>query len=219
MTTQNENPTFPEVIRDAIRSELLDLHVSLPARIESYDPLTQKAKIKPLLKKKYLGASPGKVDLPVISNVPVQWPSSSAGKTFIHLPLKKGDIGIALFCERSLDKYLSSQGEVVSPEDPRIHDISDAFFIPGARPFPLALTNVNDSDIIIQNDVFRIELSPEGKISLTGAGGQELLTILDSLIQNLIDAKVITALGPQPFIASTTVALTVNKTNLEKIKK
>lgn len=214
---KNEAPTLQQVIQEAIKTGLLDVHTALPARIESYDPVTQKANIQPLLKKKY--KTTGEADLPVIANVPVQWVSTSAGSAYITLPLKKGDIGIALFSERSLDKYLSSQGGIVSPEDPRDHDISDAFFIPGAKPFPLALTNVSDSDIIIQNETLRIEIAPEGKLSITGAGGQELLTILETLITDLINARIVTALGASPFTVDTITKLTQSKTNLLEIKK
>ncbi len=214
-----ETPTLQQVIKDAVRNGLLDVHTALPARIEKYDHLTQKADIQPLLSKKYKGAVGGKRNLPVITNVPVQWPATSSGSTFIHMPLKKGDIGFAVFCERSLDKYLSGKGEIVSPEDPRTHNISDAFFIPGGRPFPIALQNVNDTDIIIQNETSRIEISPKGKISITGAGGQELLTIIDSLIQHLIDAKTLTAIGAQPFIASTRANLQADKDDLTELLK
>lgn len=213
----NEDPTLQQVIQEAIKTELLDVHTALPARIETYDPSTQKANIQPLLKKKYKAT--GDANLPVITNVPVQWVSSSGGSAYITLPLKKGDIGIALFSERSLDKYLSSQGGVVSPEDPRTHDISDAFFIPGAKPFPQALTNVSGSDIIIQNETLRIEIAPEGKLSITGAGGQELLTILDDLLTHLLTAKVLTALGEQPFVAATIAELLQDQLNLQEIKK
>lgn len=219
MSNVNEDPTLQQVIRDAIKAGLLDVHTALPARIETYDAGTQKANIQPLLKKKYKGVNGEEANLPVITNVPVQWVSASSGSAYMTFPLKKGDIGIALFSERSLDKYLSGKGEIVSPADPRTHDISDAFFIPGTKPFPLALTNVNNSDIIIQNNTFRIEISPDGKISLAGAGGQELLTILDDLLTHLINAKVITALGAQPFIASTVAELVQDQTNLQEIKK
>ena len=219
VATNPEDPTLQQVIQDAIKTGFLDLHTSLPARIETYDPTTQKANIQILLKKKYKGVDGKEANLPVITNVPVQWVSASGGSAYITLPLKKGDIGIALFSERSLDKYLSGTGGIISPDDPRTHDLSDAFFIPGAKPFPIALTNVNNNDIIIQNNKTRIELSPEGKLSITGAGGQELITILETLITDLINARVVTALGASPFTVDSISKFTTDLTNIQELKK
>ena len=49
----NETPTLSEIIKNAIDARLLDVHVSMPARVERYTHNLQKADIKPLLKKKY----------------------------------------------------------------------------------------------------------------------------------------------------------------------
>lgn len=184
MTAKEEN--LSSVLKQAILSQLLDLHVALPAVIETYNPAQQKADVKPLLKKRYKSASQA-TDLPIIPSVPVQWPSGSAGKAFLHLPLAKGDLGIVVFCDRSLDAWLAGDGKSVDVRDPRHHHLSDAVFIPGVRPFARAMANIPENNAVLQNDLMRIEMFPDGKISITGAGS-ELLTVLAGALGNISDA-------------------------------
>lgn len=229
MPTQNETPTLEQILQDAIRAQLLDVHTCLPAKIETYDANTQKANVQVLLKRKY-EADAEAINLPVINSVPVQWPSANQGKAYIHLPIKAGDLGIVVFCERSIDLWLSGalgdpddivdpRGKIFDPQDPRIFDLSDAIFIPGVLPFVHSLQNVSPDNAIIQNDKFRIEIAPDGTISLEGKA-EELVTIIDDLFTNLIvDARVLTSIGPQPFIADTIVKLTAIRTRLRTIKR
>lgn len=229
MTIRNETPTLEQILQDAIRGELLDVHTCLPAKIEKYEASTQKANVQVLLKRKYEADSEA-INLPVINSVPVQWPSASQGSAYIHLPLKVGDLGIVVFCERSIDLWLSgdpgkpddvldARGKIFDPLDPRIFDLSDAIFIPGVLPFVHSLQNVNPDNLIVQNDKFRIEIAPDGTISLEGET-EELVTIIDDLFTNLIvDARVLTSIGPQPFLADTIAKLTAIRTRLRAIKR
>ena len=209
-----------EVLLQAIKSELLDVHTCLPARIEKYDEETQKADIAPLLKKKYKFEDTT-VDLPVIANVPVQWPSANAGAAFIHLPLKVGDLGWVVFAERSIDTWLAGEGDSVSPEDPRHHHLSDAIFMPGGLPFKKALTISNADNMILKNNNMTIEIDPSGKIKIEGAA-QELLTVIDSFMTNVIGATVIipsgSSAGTYPLDPTTITALTLDQTNLQTLK-
>lgn len=222
MPIPNETPTLEKILQDAIRSELLDVHTCLPAKVEKYDASTQKANVQVLLKRKY-EADDEAINLPIINSVPVQWPSAGQGSAYIHLPLKAGDLGIVVFCERSIDFWLSGDqgdpGKILDPLDPRIFDLSDAIFIPGVLPFVHSLQNVSPDNLVIQNDKFRIEIAPDGTISLEGET-EELLTIIDNLFTNLIvDARVLTSIGPQPFMADTITKLTATRTRLRTLKR
>ena len=113
-----DDKTLAQIMRDAILSQLYDVHVCLPARVEKYDAGSQKADIKPLLKKRYKVEAKD-TDLPVITDVPVQWPSAAGGSAYLHLPLAAGDPGMAVFCERSLDAWLQGTGpDCVSGRSP-----------------------------------------------------------------------------------------------------
>lgn len=228
MTILNETPTLEKILQDAIRAELLNVHTCLPAKIEKYEASTQKANVQVLLKRKYEAESEA-INLPVINSVPVQWPSANQGKAYIHLPLKVGDLGIVVFSERSIDIWLTgdpgkpddvvdAKGKIFDPLDPRIFDLSDAIFIPGVLPFVHSLQNVSADNLVVQNDKFRIEIAPDGTISFAGVS-EELVTIIDDLFTTLLSAKVLTLLGPQPFIATTLTELTAERDRLRTIKR
>lgn len=205
-------PTMAEVITEAIRAALLDLHVALPARVDKYYEVEQRADIKPLLRKRY--KSDGlEVAMPVIPGVPVQHPSANGGKAFIHLPIKKGDLGTAIFCDRSIDRYLSGDGRIVTPDDPRHHDLSDAVFIPGVLPFSEALQGVSADNLIIKNDVMKIELDPAGKVGI--GAGDDLLAIISDFMQHVHDA-VDTA--TDTFDATTKALLSADKGKIDGLK-
>ena len=162
-----ESANLAKVLLQAIKSELFEVHTCLPARIEKYDEATQKANIAPLLKKKYKFEDTPE-DLPVITSVPVQWPSANAGAAFIHLPLKAGDLGVVIFSERSIDTWLAGEGDSVSPEDPRHHDLSDAIFIPGVLPFKQALSISNPDSLFVKNGDAEVELTGSGNVNILG---------------------------------------------------
>ena len=208
-----------EFVKNAIRKELLEAHTCLPAKIKSYDETTQKAEIIPLLKIKYTHKDKP-TDLAIINNVPVQWPSSNGGSAFIHMPLKVGDFGIVIFSERSIDTWLAGEGDSVSPEDPRHHHLSDAIFIPGVLPFKKALSISSPDNMILTNNNMTIEIDPSGKIKIEGSS-QELLTVLDSFMTNVIGATVIvtsgSSAGTYPLDPATVAALTIDQTNLQTL--
>ena len=209
--------TLAKILHDAITAHLYDVHVCLPAKVEKYDAAKQKASIKPLLKKKYKAESQ-ETELPVITEVPVQWPSAAGGDAYLHLPLKPGDFGMAIFCERSLDTWLQGSGQIVGPKDPRHHNLSDAIFVPGVRPFGASLSGAGAENAVLQNGQMRVEMAPDGKISIEGAS-EEFLTIVDSILDHLISARVITSIGASPFIASTIAYFQDDKARLATIKR
>jgi hypothetical protein len=216
--SQNRNKpeelTLAQVIKNAIDRELYNLHVSLPVKVLSYRASEQKVEVQPLLKKKYF-VKDTETRLPVISDVPVQWPSGNLGKSMIHIPLVPGDLGIVVISERSLDLWLSGEGNEVSPADTRKHNLSDAIFIPGVRPFKKAMT-VSDTNMIIQHDKLKIEIEPNGKISISGVN-EELLDLIDQLIDELKAALVITSLGSSPFTPATIAKFDVIKVKLSEL--
>lgn len=132
--TRSATPTFAEVIRDALDARMSDVHVALPGRITSYDSTTQKASVKPLIKRGYMDEEGERAaeSLPVVTDVPVMFPG--AGSYRITFPISSGDTGLLVFCSASLDRWLVRGGEV-DPEDDRRNTLSDAVFYPGLRSF------------------------------------------------------------------------------------
>lgn len=172
---QSRTPSDVEVLRAAVNEALNGVHVALPGKVESYDSLLQKADVKPLVKHPvvYRDGTTDLDELPIIRGVPLVFPR--AGGFFLSLPVAKGDTVLLVFCERSLDEWMFSTGDVdVDPDDTRKHDISDAVAIPGLFPFAKALkpTDSSGTDMKMGREFNGIQLAftqtGEAKISFQG---------------------------------------------------
>jgi len=196
-----------EFMEEFYEKNSLDLRVSMPGRVETYDNVTQKASIQPLFSVRYKMAPDKIFDLPVINDVPVQWHSASIGLAYMHLPLKPGDLGMLIFADRSLDKYLSSivnENNLITPANPnkiRHHDLADGWFIPGVLPFNVALPDTDPNDLVIRNNKMRVELGDDGTIAFRNREN-ELIDILMAILTYIRDGRVLTALGPSGWIAA-----------------
>lgn len=192
-------PTLTEVFNSALFAKIADLKVALPAKVVKYDEEKQAADVQPVLKKKYLDENETVVDMPVIYNVPVAHPR--AGKAYIHMPLKKDHYVLLVFSDRSLDKWLSTGGNV-DPDDTRLHHISDAIAYPGCYPFNEAITVNNTDDIIIKNqqedgDAFlETRIKKNNHLQVLNQSN-ELISVLWETIKVIREAVVYTSTGPQ----------------------
>jgi len=134
-------PTLTEIVRLAIESKLLDVHVSLPCRVESYDPATITVEALPMVRRAIEDAD-GKIqheELPPIPNVPVLFPSSSAFSG--AWPLVPGDFVLVVFCSSAIGSWRES-GDIADPVDLRRHDLSHAVAIPCVWPAAQAPTKI-----------------------------------------------------------------------------
>lgn len=123
-------PDLAEVLEGAINARLLDLHTMLPGRVESYDAAKQVADVTPVVRRP-IRTDDDDLDheeLPVIANVPVQWPRG--GGFSLHFPLAKGDHVMLVFSEAAIAQWRES-GELSDPGDLRRHDLSYPIAIPG----------------------------------------------------------------------------------------
>ena len=149
----SRTPSLEEVISSAIEYRLDDLHVALPGVVEEYNSKEQKARVKPLLKRNIItpsGAELTPESLPILTDVPVMFPRS--GDFFISFPVKKGDHVLLVFCERSLDIFMTGTGGETNPIDLRMHHLADAVAYPGLYPFPQSLNDASPDDMVIGKD-------------------------------------------------------------------
>lgn len=125
-------PSLTELLRQAMDKRLVDVHVSMPARVESYDKATQTCSAKPLIRRSYYTEDDERVaeSLPIVNDVPVVFYGSGAYSSTV--PVSPGDTVLLVFSEGSLDRWLDKDDEV-DPEDDRMHSLSDAIAIPGLR--------------------------------------------------------------------------------------
>ena len=204
--------TWSEVIKEAINASLINVHTSLPARVEKYSE--GKADVVILIKR---NINDEIIEYPKLTDVPVMQPRSNDGKSFLSLPIKKGDTGMVSFIERSIDKWLVN-GQSTDPEDARKFDLSDAIFTPGLYPFSKPLKYESKEATELKNDKSQLILWPDGKIELKG-NNVDLLSIISDVINHLSSAQIITAMGPSPFFPSTIANFVADQTRLTLIKK
>ena len=145
---ETREPDVTEVLtstRDTARGGTL---VCKLAKVERYDPATRKADVSPVVKEWRYDEADAKVEeaLPIIPNVPVQFPS--AGGLSITFPIPKGTTGICIFSDVGLDQWLAVGGTVGAGSERR-HSLADAIFIPGVNPFNAGQAGAGGSAIEI----------------------------------------------------------------------
>lgn len=206
-TTLTESPSWAQVLQDAFESRLCELHTAIPAKIVSYDSKTGQADVQPLLKRKFKDGEV--VDLPVCNAVPVCFPRTLSA--YVHLPIKKDDLGLLIFSERSIDRY-KTYGGSQDPQDPRKHSLSDGFFMLGGYPLtipPVAVQDgalhvknaaadvllLEDGTVTIKNLIAELTVDKAGKLKLKGLTG-ELVDLISQHLDKDIAHTHPTAVGP-----------------------
>ena len=189
-------PTMSKIMDQATDKMAYDLKVAAPAIVIRYDKDKMLADVRPQFKKKYLDGEI--LSSPIIYNVPVIQPR--AGGAYIHLPIKKGHQVMLVWADRSLEKWLTSGGEV-DPEDKRKHHISDAVAYPGGYPFNDTVAVDNGDDVIIRNGNegggrCEVRVKPNNHIQVQNSTN-ELVKVLTDILKHIREAKTITGVGLQ----------------------
>ena len=144
-------PSLSDVIAAAQNVRLQDLHVALPARVESFDAAKQLADVQPLLLVPLIDENGQETTarLPVIPSVPVVYPRGSG----FHLvfPLAVGDNVLVVFSERSLDQWKAKGGEV-NPVDQTFHSLAGAVCFPGMYPATNPVPSFPSDKLVVGKD-------------------------------------------------------------------
>lgn len=166
-----EDIPLDELLRLALQDRLIDLHVALPARVESYNATTQTVVVTPMINRYVPDGDGGYVSetLPQLADVPVKFPRC---KQFtISFPLVKGDMGALVFCERNIGVWRAT-GAQSDSGDVGTHTLDGAYFDPGLMPDALASKTASGANMVIGSETdgnSRIEILPSGGVRL-GAG-------------------------------------------------
>lgn len=120
-----------------IKTIKMGLFCAAPAIVETFDRTKMQATVRPaFMVKKSNGES---IPQDFLYSIPVRF--GGGGGFAAYLPLKKGDTGWLIFCDRDLSTFKNSR--TVSPcNTNRMHAQEDAFFIPDA----MHTSNVADGD-------------------------------------------------------------------------
>ena len=210
--------SFTENINELVKTRLKNAHFSLPGKIEKYDATKQRADILILIKQKFKIDDEIVEQEIVIPDVPVVFPASE-NDVFMSFPIVAGTLGEVCFSDMSLDSWIEGDGtKALSTASNRSHDYSDAFFYPGLRPFSQPADGQEENKIVIRNKDLKMSLKNDGKLKVENST-DEIITVLSDLVNELINALVVTGIGSQPFVPTTVTNLTNIKARLDTFKE
>ncbi len=125
--------SIAQIVRAGLNADRDELHTAMPAEVVVYDPLTETAFVRPVLKHALYTREGERVfeDYPEIPFVPLVFPSG--GGMTIRLPVEAGDTVLLVFSESSMAEWRSS-GQASAQEDARRHSLGWPVAIPGLFP-------------------------------------------------------------------------------------
>ncbi len=183
----------------------LDLRVSAPGRVVTYDPATQTATIRLEFLAIRLVEGEEVPEPPLLLHgVPVAWPGGSAG--YVTTPLAPNDPGKLTFTDRCLSTWLQA-GNAAAPIDPinaRTHNLADAVFEPGLRPLTEARPPTDQTATVVEGPVVKLGRAATQPVALAPVVDANLAALL-AVIQA---APVVPLDGGASFKAALIAALT-----------
>ena len=174
--------TQTELLEQAKTNAMMDVRVSMPARIVSFDPATKTASVEIGLK--MVNADDSQSEYPPLVDCPCLF-TRGGGFHLVH-PYKAGDKGIVLFSDRCFDGWFQA-GQVAPPMDFRVHSMSDAYFIGGADCLDNVSPIVSDAIFIGKDDNSAgVTIKASGDIDLNGVNisPSGIITLPDGTILN-----------------------------------
>ena len=174
--------TQTELLEQAKNNAMMDVRVSMPARILSFDPSTKTASVEIGLK--MVNADDTQSEYPPLVDCPCLF-TRGGGFHLVH-PYKAGDKGIVLFSDRCFDGWFQA-GQVAPPMDFRVHSMSDAYFIGGADCLDDVSPIVSDAMFIGKDDNSAgVTIKASGDIDLNGVNisPSGIITLPDGTILN-----------------------------------
>lgn len=214
--SNTNNVSFPEAIKTAIQNFVSDVNVCLPGKIvKILDAKKRKISVQPEIKRVYLDKT--ELEPPIIENVPLKYTGSSEG--ILHFPIKVGDKVMIHFSQRSLDNWLS-KGDLTTPGNRRMFDITDAFAVPGIQAFvndhPL-IEDENDVVLRTQNHDFHIDTKTNKVIINNDI--EDLAKLVSDLMDEIIAIQTVGS-PPQHVLSPVSIAnFTAIKTRMALLLK
>lgn len=117
------------------------LNVCLPATVIKYNDTNNTVSLQPAIQAVLTDNS--FKTLPQLLNVPVL--ELGGNGLSIKIPLKAGDTGIVIFCDRDITLF-KQEKKNTQPNTLRKHDLADGIFV------PMRFGNAGSSNVLIQND-------------------------------------------------------------------
>ena len=121
----------------------------------------------------------------VLSDCPIQWPQG--GGCVLTFPLAPGDEVLVVFAARDIGGWWQT-GAVAKGTTSRMHDLSDAFVIPGIRSRPRAISGVSGlgAQLRSEDGATSVTLNPTAQtVTAVAPGGAAIfgnLTVTGTII-------------------------------------
>lgn len=139
MTELSTFASGPQSQADAFRTLLASaMHFALPGIVQSFDPATQTAEIRPAIHDRLRDGT--FVELPLLRDVPVFFPGGRTSA--MTYPVTEGDECLVIFSDSCIDEWYA--GTDPKENSTRRHDLSDAFAFVGFRSRANALPDFPD---------------------------------------------------------------------------
>jgi hypothetical protein len=209
---QEEKSGLAQAILTGIDTVLEGVHTAHPCIVDKVNPDGTVAVLPTIATEIIVDGELVSKPLPKIPNVPVH--KTQIGKYRIRAKPVKGDEGLLIFSERAISDWRKF-GDIRVPSNRRMHNLTDAFFLPGGSSSANILPNDEDGLILEHEDGTSIVLKEAGKVAVKNTTGElfDLLTqALDAIATStcppgspLTGAAAVTALSTQlkSFITAT----------------
>lgn len=173
-----------ELIRSAMDDLSMNMRVCCPGTIVSWDPQQMTAYVQPCIKENIIqvDGTLKNTELPIIPNVPVVYPRCAS--FIMTFPLKPGDECILVFADRNYDAWWQSGG-LQNPLRSLVHDLLDAFCIPGPSSMPKWVDNISEDSIMIRtvDGQAYVEIKENHDINIQTAGNINMIATGNVKIQ------------------------------------
>ncbi|MER1496684.1 phage baseplate protein [Enterobacter cloacae] len=160
-----------DVAQSTFNNTLANARSSLPGIIQSFDPETVTCVVMIAVKTSTPAPfespeSSQSVDYPLLVDVPVVFPRG--GGVTLTFPIKAGDECLVVFSSRCIDFWWQN-GDVQERADNRLHDLSDAFVIPGPQSQVKKISGISTSAAQLRTDdgAAFVEVAIGGDITAT----------------------------------------------------
>tara|TARA_R100000365_G_C2748574_1_gene80569 strand:- start:15042 stop:15728 length:687 start_codon:yes stop_codon:yes gene_type:complete len=165
-----------EAVRLALDSARAQIWTSMPATVLTFNAQACTVNVQPAIGGVRFDAEgfPRAIDLPVIEDVAVIFPGG--GGHHLTFPLRPGDQVTLVFACRPLDAWWQSAGSgptVHRPASARMHDLSDAFAVPGVMSKPRVISAISQTDVELRTDdgLAKVAISPAGLVTISAPAG------------------------------------------------
>ena len=154
MTAVTNDTPESEAARVLIDRQMLDYRTAIPGVVVSVSADGTTVDVQPAVSMaQTLDGETKAVHMPVLQGVPLMVYGSAALGLFVCAPVRPGDDGLLIVCDRAIDNWQHGEGVSMAPlgPSPRHHDLTDAAFIPGLQRASGAIQGYPTSAIELRN--------------------------------------------------------------------